>query len=77
MMSVGIETAPEVKIGTPEPMFDHRSYMVRGTNLGFDWDPNRERFLMVKRPPDHEMPVNRIVIVQNWLDSIAARLDRP
>jgi DNA-binding winged helix-turn-helix (wHTH) protein/Tol biopolymer transport system component len=77
MMSVDIETAPEVKIGTPEPMFDLRTYMIHEGNFGFDWDPQRERFLMVKRPPDHELPVNRIVIVQNWLDSIAARLDRP
>jgi len=50
--------------------------MVHEGNLGFDWDPHRERFLMVKRPPDDELPVNRIVIVQNWLDSVVARLDR-
>jgi serine/threonine-protein kinase len=76
MMSVSIETAPEVKIGTPEPLFDLRTYMVHEGNFGFDWHPQRERFLMMKRPPDDELPVNRIVIVQNWLDSVAARLDR-
>ncbi len=76
MMSVDIETAPEVKIGTPKPLFDLRTYMVREDQSGFDWDPNRERFLMVKRPPDDELSVNRIVIVQNWLDSVAAQIDR-
>jgi hypothetical protein len=50
--------------------------MIHEGNFGFDWDTQRERFLMVKRPPDDELPVNRIVIVQNWLDSVAARLDR-
>jgi hypothetical protein len=32
---------------------------------------------MVKRPPDAELPVNTVVVVQNWLESIAARLDPP
>lgn len=76
MMSVDVETAPELEIGTPKALFDLRPYMVREPNLGFDWDPQRERFLMVKRPPDDELPVSRIVIVQNWLDAAAGQLDR-
>lgn len=73
VMSVSVETEADLIIGKPEPAFKLEPYMyLRG--FGFDWDSNRERFLMVKHPSEDELPRNRIVVVQNWLDFVTEEL---
>jgi len=73
MMIVNIETAPDFKAGRPEPMFSHQNFITGGIR-SFDIDAAGERFLMIKKPSEDEMPTNRIVIVQNWLDEVARKV---
>ena len=73
MMIVNIETTPDFKAGRPEPMFNHQNFITVGTR-NFDIDAAGERFLMIKKPSEDEMPANRIVIVQNWLNEVARKV---
>jgi len=73
MMSVQIETTPEFRAQRPEPLFSHQIYLLTG-NRNFDLDRTNERFLMVKKPSEDEIPTNRIIIVQNWLDEVARQI---
>jgi len=36
--------------------------------------PPTGRFLMVKEPSPDDVPTNRIIVVQNWLDEIAGKI---
>lgn len=73
MMSVQIETTPDFRAHRPEPLFSLQDYGFTG-NRNFDLDRTNERFLMVKKPSEDEIPTNRIIIVQNWLDDVARKI---
>jgi serine/threonine-protein kinase len=73
MMSVQIETTPDFRAHRPEPLFSLQDYVFTG-NRNFDLDRTNERFLMVRKPSEDEIPTNRIVIVQNWLDEVARKI---
>ena len=74
MMSVAIDLDHGISVGVPEPLFSHEGYEYTAWRA-FDWDPNRSRFLMVKKPSEADTPNNRIIVVQNWLDSVTAKLE--
>ena len=73
MMSVKINTAPGFRAERPEPLFSHDQYIFRGSR-NFDLDRTNDRFLLVKKPSEDEIPTNRIIIVQNWLDEVARQI---
>ena len=74
MMSVAIELGPDVSIAVPEPLFTHEGYEQTFWRT-FDWDRSRNRFLMTKKPSEAELLNNRIIVVQNWLDFVTAKLE--
>ncbi len=72
-MVVSIETAPDFEARRPEPLMSHQNFIYSGLR-NFDVDSEGERFLMVKKPSEDEIPNNRIVIVENWLDEVARKI---
>jgi len=64
MMSVKINTAPGFRAERPEPLFSHDQYIFRGSR-NFDLDRTSDRFLLVKKPSEDEIPTNRIIIVHH------------
>ena len=73
MMSVKINTAAGFRAERPEQLFSHDQFVFSG-NRNFDLDRTNDRFLMVKKPSEDEIPTNRIIIVQNWLDDVARKI---
>jgi dipeptidyl aminopeptidase/acylaminoacyl peptidase len=73
LMSVEIQTVPELKAGRARTLFGHQSFVFYDLR-NFDVDPTGERFLMVRKPSEDEFPSNRIVIVQNWLNDVDGEL---
>jgi hypothetical protein len=72
-MVVSINTTPEFEAGQPERLFPHEDvYDVDFRRFGVD--PESERFLLVKKPPDRLNQGTRIIIVENWLDDVARKL---
>ena len=72
LMVVAIEAVPDFEAGRPEPLMSHQNFIYNDLR-NFDVDSTGERFLMVKKPSEDEIPNNRIVIVQNWLDDVARK----
>jgi serine/threonine-protein kinase len=72
LMVVAIETAPDFEARLPESLFNLQNFIYYSLR-NFDVDSTGEHFLMVKKPSEDEMPNNRIVIVQNWLDDVARK----
>jgi Tol biopolymer transport system component len=73
MMSARIQSEPELRVEQPMPLFAHQGYYFE--SLGsFSYDRASGRFLMVKEPSPDEVPANRIIVVQNWLDEIAGKI---
>jgi serine/threonine-protein kinase len=70
MMSAKIDTEGGFRAARPEPLFSHDPYFFSGSR-SFDLDRTNDRFLMVKKPSEDEIPTNRIIIVQNWIDEVA------
>jgi len=73
MMSVRVQSGSELLVAQPEPLFSHRGYVFEN-NGGFSYDRASGRFLMVKEPSPDDVPTNRIIVVQNWLDEIAGKI---
>ena len=72
MSSNIITTEPEFMSGRPNPVLslkDYPIYDMGNFDIGSDG-----RFLMVKQVAKEEFPVNRIVVLQNWLNDAAARI---
>jgi hypothetical protein len=57
----------------PVPMIRHNRF-VYYDGRNFDIDSKGERFLMVRNTNDYEVPYDRIIVVQNWLDSVTQRI---
>lgn len=72
-MSARIQSEPEFRVEQAEPLFAHQGYVYEG-NGGYDYDRASGRFLMVKEPSADDVPTNRIIVVQNWLDEIAGKI---
>lgn len=72
LMISNITTEPEFMSGRPKPVLnlkDYPIYDMGNFDIGSDG-----RFLMVKQVTNGEFPVNRIVVLQNWLNDAAARI---
>lgn len=73
LMITNITTEPEIQAGRPEAVLSLDDFL--NYDLGnFDVSPDGKRFLLVKSATDGDFPVNRVVIVQNWLDDAAKRI---
>lgn len=64
MYSVQISSESELSAASPVPLFDTSPYEWQGVN-NYDYDPTRDRFLMVKKPLTNSAAYD-IVLIQNW-----------
>ncbi len=69
MMSAAIETAPEFAVQRPQTVFDLEPYRTVPAPEHYAFDPDRERFLVVKRGR-RARASERLVVVRNWLEEV-------
>ncbi len=75
MMSVPIDTADELALGTSELLFagDYFVGPRTGETINYDVDPDGERFLMIKPNPGagpSNFGLSQIVVVENWFEEL-------
>jgi len=74
LMSVTIDTEPEVRIGPPELLFQDIYFH---DNIGRHYDVAEDgRFLMIK-PVGGVRPQTHINVVRNWVAELSERMPRP
>ncbi len=59
-------------VGTPERLFDWQYYSQPGGRRHYDVSPDRQRFLMIRRPgaADDRSESTEINVVQNWHEEL-------
>ena len=76
LMRRTIETEPEVRLGSPEVLFDLGGYELGAADLRrqFDVAANGERFLLLQAQAagqlDADAPPPRITVVLNWFEEL-------
>ena len=75
LWAVPVQLAPSFVHGPPVKLFEGTSYAGRGNLIGgrtYDVSPDSQRFLMIKVPPRQpdQLPVNSLVVVQNWFEEL-------
>jgi serine/threonine protein kinase/Tol biopolymer transport system component len=68
-----VTTTPTFSVGTPRTLFEG-PFRVDGPFRGYDVTPDGQRFLMVRaveQPPDR---VTHMMLVQNWVEELKARV---
>ena len=76
MMAVPIATDPTLRAGAPEVLFEQQYYFERARRT-YDLAPDGQRFLMITpnaSDSDADSSAPQIVLVQNWLDELRARV---
>jgi serine/threonine-protein kinase len=80
VMRVAVTLSPTLELGIPTKLFEAPSFFVPGPGggLGRMYDVTRDgqRFLIVKESSaaDESPPSARIILVQNWLEGLKARV---
>jgi serine/threonine-protein kinase len=73
VMAAPVTVSPSVSIGAPKKLFEG-AFWVSSSGRGFDVAPDGHRFLMV-RPEEHRStPATEMVIVENWIEELKARM---
>lgn len=74
MMAVSIDTEPELRVGTPEVLFEGRFAITHRPDIPRNYDVSRDgrRFLMVQTVDD--LAPTQINIVLNWFVELNASL---
>ena len=74
MMVVPVKaTAAGFSAGTPRTLFEGR-YVMSDPVRGYDVTPDGQRFLMVRPLDPPPEPATELVLVENWLEELKARL---
>jgi serine/threonine-protein kinase len=74
MMGVPVNaTAAGFFAGTPRKLFEGQ-YVMADPVRGYDVTPDGQRFLMVQPVDSPPEPATELVLVENWLEELAARL---
>ncbi len=78
MMAVPVATTPAFSPGTPRVLFSTKGYARTPGNRAYDVTPDDQRFVMLHLIADSagRNPV-QLVLVDNWLEELRARLKRP
>jgi serine/threonine-protein kinase len=76
LMAVPVATSPPFSAGTPTRLFKGQYYQGLPHFGTYDVAPDGQRFLMIKDdgPPDDSANPSQIVLVQNWLEELKARV---
>jgi Tol biopolymer transport system component len=73
MMAVSVNLQPGFSADKPVVLFEGPWLATRGTFQHYDVAPDGKRFLMLKTA-DQDQGVQRIVVIQNWLEELKRRM---
>jgi serine/threonine-protein kinase len=76
LMAVPVATSPRFSAGTPARLFQGQYFQATHDRRTYDVAPGGQRFLMIKNdgPPDESATPSQLVLVQNWLEELKARV---
>jgi hypothetical protein len=73
MMAVAVTAAPTFAASPPRMLFEGR-YGATAIVRPYDVSPDGQRFLMVKQKDRAPIFVSQMILVQNWLEELKARV---
>jgi hypothetical protein len=73
MMAVAVRTTPTFAASAPRMLFEGR-YGATAIVRPYDVSPDGRRFLMVKQKERAPISASQMILVQNWLEDLKARL---
>jgi hypothetical protein len=73
MMAVSVATAPGFVASPPRVLFEGR-YGATGVVRPYDVSADGQRFLMVKQKERAPISASQMILVQNWLEEVKARV---
>jgi hypothetical protein len=78
MMTVPVTVAPAFSSGAPRVLFAAGEYARSPGNRAYDVTPDDQRFVMLRSLDDSasKLPV-QLVLVDNWMEELKAKLKRP
>lgn len=68
------QTAGDVQVGKPVPLFSTKTYFFGGTGRNYDVTPDGQRFWMVKNPESAQTGARPLSIVLNWTQELLTRV---
>ena len=74
MMVVPITTGPSLEVGTPRPLFSAKGYVRTLSYRAYDLTPDDTRFVMLRALSDTTTTPSQLVLVDNWMDELRAKL---
>jgi serine/threonine-protein kinase len=75
MMSAPVTLSPRVAVGTPQKLFEGPFWLSGGAQ-SFDVAPDGRRFVMVRAEEPRATTPAQILIVENWLEELKARVPK-
>ena len=73
VMAVPVTTTPTLTIGTSKVLFEG-PFRIDGPFRGYDVTPDGQRFLMVRAVEQPPARITHMVLVQNWVEELKARV---
>ncbi len=73
MMAVAVTAAPAFVASPPRMLFEGR-YGATAFIRPYDVSPDGQRFLMVKQKDRAPISASQMILVQNWLEELKARV---
>jgi hypothetical protein len=74
VMAVPVTTTPAFSAGTPRMLFEGPFRMDGGSFRNYDVTPDGQRFVMVREVEQPPARVSQVVLVQNWIEELKARV---
>jgi len=73
VIAAPVTTTPAFSVGQPHVLFEG-AFRIDGPFRGYDVSPDGQRFLMVKAVEQPPARVDEMVLVQNWVEELKARV---
>ncbi len=67
--SARLDTSPDLSAASPRALFSTEPYDFQGSG-NYDYDPTRNKFLMIKKPPPGST-TDEIVLIENWQELVS------
>jgi Tol biopolymer transport system component len=74
VMAVPVSTTPTFSVGTPQILFEGPFRMDGGSFRNYDVTADGQRFVMVREVERLPAKVSQMVLVQNWVEELKARV---
>ena len=74
MMAVPVTTGASLEVGTPRPLFSTKAYVRTLSHRAYDVTPDDRRFIMLRALSDSTATPSQLVLVDNWMDELRAKL---